>query len=63
MQRPNESFVSFIDMWRVKLAQMKYKPTESNQLLIAIEACIPPLAKKIKDIGKRDFKELYRFGV
>ena len=31
--------------------------------MIAIEACIPPLANKLKDIGVRDFKELYRFGL
>ena len=42
---------------------MKYKPVESDQLYIAIEACIPTLASKLKDIGIRDFKELYRFGV
>ena len=42
---------------------MKYKPAESDQLMIAIEACIPPLANKLKDMGIRDFKELYHFGV
>ena len=42
---------------------MKYRPTESDQLVIAIEACVPPLADKLKDMGIRDFKELYRFGV
>ena len=42
---------------------MKHKPAESNQLDIAIEAGIPPLASKLKDMGIRDFKELYYFGV
>ena len=42
---------------------MKHKPAESNQLDIAIEACIPPLAGKLKDMGMRDFKELYHFRV
>ena len=42
---------------------MKYIPAESDQLDIAIEACIPPLASKLKDMGIRDFNELYRFGV
>ena len=42
---------------------MKHRPTESDQLIIAIEACIPPLADKLKDMGIRDFKDLYRFGV
>ena len=42
---------------------MKYRPAESDQLVIAIEACILPLANKLKDIGIRDFKDLYRFGV
>ena len=42
---------------------MKHRPIESDQLIIAIKACIPPLASKLKDIGIRDFKELYHFGV
>ena len=33
------------------------------QLDIAIEACIPPIANKLKNMGIRDFKELYHFGV
>ena len=58
-----ESFVSFLNKWRGKLAQMKHRPMESDQLIIAIEACIPPMANKLKDMGIRNFKELYRFGV
>ena len=42
---------------------MKHKPTKSDQLDLAIEACVPPLASKLKDMGIRDFKELYHFGV
>ena len=42
---------------------MKHKPIESDQLDLAIEACIPSLANKLKDMGIRDFKELYHFGV
>ena len=42
---------------------MKHKPAESDQLHLAIEVCIPPLASKLKDMGIRDFNELYRFGV
>ena len=42
---------------------MKRKPTKSYQLDIAIEACIPPLANKLKDMSIRDFKELHRFRV
>ena len=45
------------------MAQMKHKPTESDQLDIEIEACIPPLASKLKDMGIRDFNKIYRFGV
>ena len=45
------------------MAQMKHKPAESDQLDLAIEACVPPLASKLKDMGIRDFKELYHFGV
>ena len=63
MQRPDESFTSFLTRWREKLAQIKHRPTESDQLIIAIETCIPPLANKLKDMDIRDFKDLYRFGV
>ena len=63
MQGPDESFTSFMNRWREKLAQMKYKPAESDQLMIAIEACIPPLADKLKDMDIKDFKDLYRFRV
>ena len=63
MQRPDESFTSFLTRWREKLAQMKHKPAESDQLLIAAEACIPPIADKMKNMGIRNFEELYRFGV
>ena len=45
------------------MAQMKHKLAESDQMDIAIEECIPPLANKLKDIGIRDFKELYHFRV
>ena len=31
--------------------------------MIAIEAYIPPLANKLKNMGIRDFKELYHFRV
>ena len=62
-QESDESFIDFLTRWREKLAQMKHKPAESDQLDIAIEACIPPLASKLKDMGIRDFKELYHFGV
>ena len=62
-KRHDESFTSFLTRWREKLAQMKYRPAESNQLMIAIEACIPPLADKLKDMDIKDFKDLYRFGV
>ena len=42
---------------------MRHKPAESDQLLIVAEACIPPIAKKLKNMGIRNFGELYRFGV
>ena len=45
------------------MAQMKHKPAESDQLDIAIEACISLLASKLKNMGIRDFNELYHFGV
>ena len=42
---------------------MKHKPAELDQLLIAAEACIPPIADKLKNMDIRNFEELYRFGV
>ena len=62
-QGSGEPFTSFLTRWREKLTQIKYRLAELDQLNIAIEACIPPLANKLKDMGIRDFKELYRFGV
>ena len=62
-QESDEPFIDFLTRWREKLAQMKYKPADSYQLDLAIEACIPRLANKLKDMGIRDFKELYHFGV
>ena len=62
-QEPNESFTDFLTRWRGKLALMKHKPAESDQLLIAAEACIPPITDKLKNMGIRNFEELYRFGV
>ena len=63
MQGLDEHFTDFLTRWREKLVQIKHRPTESYQLIIAIEACIPPLANKLKDMGIRDFKDLYRFRV
>ena len=62
-QESYESFTDFLTRWREKLAQMKHKPAESDQLDLAIEACISSLASKLKYMGIRDFKDLYRFGV
>ena len=42
---------------------MKHKPAESDQLDLAMEACVPRLASKLKDMDIRDFKELYHFRV
>ena len=62
-QESDEPFTDFLTRWREKLAQMKHKPAESDQLDIAIEAYISPLASKLKDMGIRNFNELYHFGV
>ena len=62
-QEADKPFTDFLTRWREKLTQMKHKPIESNQLDLAIEACIPPLVSKLKDMGIRDFNELYHFGV
>ena len=63
IQGSDEPFTNFLTRWKEKLAQMKYRPTESDQLMIAIESCVPLLANKLNDMGIRDFKELYCFGV
>ena len=63
MQRSDESFTSFLTRWRKTLAQIKHIHTESDQLIIAIEACILPMTNKLKDMGIRDFKDLYHFRV
>ena len=52
-QESDEPFTDFLTRWREKLAQMKHKPAESDQLDLAIEACVPPLANKLKDMGIR----------
>ena len=62
-QESDEPFTDFLTRWREKLAQIKHKPAEPDQLIITIEASIPPLANKLKDIGIKDFKELYHFRV
>ena len=45
------------------MALLKHKLTESDQLFIAIEAYISPITEKLKNIGIRNFKELYCLGV
>lgn len=62
-QKFNEPFADFLIRWRAKLALMKHRPSESDQLVIAIEGCVLPLSKKLKDLGIRNFEELYQFGV
>ena len=42
---------------------MRHKPAESDQLFIVTIACIPPIADKLKNMGIRNFEELYYFGV
>ena len=62
-QEFNESFIDFLTRWRGKLAQIKHKPVESDQLFIATEACIPFNPDKLKNMGIRNFEELYRFDI
>ena len=49
--------------WREKLGQMRHRPAEADQLIIAIEGCVPALSKKLEDLRIHNFEELYRFGV
>ena len=62
-QKFNESFSDYLTRWRGKLAQMRQRPTKSDQLMLAIDGCIPPLAKKLNDMGIQNFEEFYRFKV
>ena len=62
-QKFNGSFSDYLTRWRGKLAQIRQRPAESDQLMLTIDGCIPPLARKLNDIWIRNFKELYRFGV
>ena len=62
-QESDEPFTDFMTRWREKLTQMKHKIAELDQLDIAIEACVLPLASKLKDMDIRNFKELYHFEV
>ena len=62
-QKYNESFAEYLTRWREKLGQMRHKPVEIDQLIIAMEGCVPPLSKKLGDLRSRNFEELYRFGV
>ena len=62
-QKFNETFMDYLTRWRGKLSQMRHWPAEADQLVIAIEGCAPQLARKLKDLGIRNFEELYRFGV
>ena len=49
--------------WRGKLSLMRHWPAESDQLTIVMEGCIPMLSRKLRDLGIRNFEELYKFGV
>ena len=62
-QRFHKPFADFLIRWRAKLAQMKHRPSENDQLMIAMEGCVLLLSKKLKDLGIQNFEELYRFGV
>ena len=46
-----------------KVGSDEAQTCRSDQLDIAIDSCIPPLASKLRDMSIKDFKELYHFGV
>ena len=62
-QKYNESFAEYLTRWRKKLGQMRHRPTKIDQLIIAMEGCVPALSKKLGDLRIRNFEELYRFEV
>ena len=41
---------------------MRQRPAESDQLMIAIDGCIPPLARKLNDMGIRNFEDCIDLG-
>ena len=45
------------------MSQMRHRPAEIDQLIIAKEGCVSVLSKKLGDLGIRNFEELYRFRV
>ena len=59
----SEPFVEYLTRWREKLGQMRHRPAEADQQIIAMEGYVPALSKKLGDLGIRNFEELYRFGV
>ena len=50
-QKFNKSFFDYLTRWRGKLAQMRQSPAESDQLILTIDGCISPLARKLNDMG------------
>ena len=42
---------------------MRHRPAEADQLMLAMEGCVLSLSKKLRDLGIRNFEELYRFGI
>ena len=62
-QKYSEPFAEYLTRWRKKLGQMKHRPVEANQLIIAMEGYVPALSKKLGDLGIHNFEELYQFGV
>ena len=45
------------------MSQIKHRLSKSDQLTIVIDGCILLLSRKMRDLGIRNFKELYNFGV
>ena len=50
-QRFNEPFADYLTKWRGKLALMRHRPAEADQLMIAMDGCSPTLARKLRDLG------------
>ena len=45
------------------MGQMKHRPAEVDQLMIAMDGYSPTLGWKLRDLGIQNFEELYRFEV
>ena len=54
-QRPDESVTSFISRWRVKIAQIIYRPSERDQINMIMRSLQPRFARHLMGFPHTDF--------